>query len=158
MRVFVTPVASDSTNCSSPPGFSVHGILQAGILEWIAIPFPIGSSRPRDSTLVSYIAGRFFYPLSYREVLILCISNARWIFSALRQVMMDATILKFPFFFKGWFGDFRASISQLLLRGGQSDGSAPTLVRLGASALLVQAPPLRAVWGRGASRRGGPPA
>ena len=44
----------------SPPGFSVHGILQARILEWIAIPFSRGSSRPRDWTLVSRIAGRFF--------------------------------------------------------------------------------------------------
>ena len=43
-----------------PPGSSVHGPLQAGILEWIAIPFSRGSSWPRDRTLVSYIAGRFF--------------------------------------------------------------------------------------------------
>ena len=32
----------------SQPGFFVHGILQARILEWIAIPFSRGSSRPRD--------------------------------------------------------------------------------------------------------------
>ena len=32
----------------SPPGFSVHGILQARILEWVAIPFSRGPSRPRD--------------------------------------------------------------------------------------------------------------
>ena len=44
----------------SPPGFSVHGILQARILEWIAIPFSRGTSQPRDQTLGSYIAGRFF--------------------------------------------------------------------------------------------------
>jgi len=36
-----------------PPVFSVHGILQARILEWIAIPFSRGSSQPRDRTLVS---------------------------------------------------------------------------------------------------------
>ena len=41
-----------------PPGFSVHGILQARILEWIAIPFSRGFSWPRDWTLVSCIAGR----------------------------------------------------------------------------------------------------
>ena len=40
-------------------GFSVHGILQARILEWVAISFT-GSSQPRDETLVSCIAGRFF--------------------------------------------------------------------------------------------------
>ena len=46
-------------NCS-PPGSSVCGILQARILEWVAIPFFSGSSQPRDRTLVSCIAGRFF--------------------------------------------------------------------------------------------------
>ena len=44
----------------SPPGSSVHGILQARILEWVAIPFSRGSSQPRDQTWVSCIAGRFF--------------------------------------------------------------------------------------------------
>ena len=34
----------------SPPGSAVHGILQAGILEWVAIPFSRGSSWPRDQT------------------------------------------------------------------------------------------------------------
>ena len=43
----------------SLPGSSVHGNLQARILEWIAIPFSRGSSRPRNHTLVSCIAGRF---------------------------------------------------------------------------------------------------
>jgi len=44
---------------SSPPGSFVHGILQARILEWLAIPFSRGSSPPRDGTLVSCIAGGF---------------------------------------------------------------------------------------------------
>ena len=44
----------------SLPGSSVHGILQARILEWVAIPFSRGSSWPRDRTRVSRIAGRFF--------------------------------------------------------------------------------------------------
>ena len=35
----------------SPPGSSVHGILQARILEWVAIPFSRGSSQPRSPTL-----------------------------------------------------------------------------------------------------------
>ena len=43
----------------SPPGSSVLGILQARILEWVAIPFSKGSSQPRDRTQVSCIAGRF---------------------------------------------------------------------------------------------------
>ena len=47
----------------SLPGFSVHGNLQARILEWVAMPFSRGSSRSRDQTcvsFVSYTAGRFF--------------------------------------------------------------------------------------------------
>ena len=43
-----------------PPGSFVHGILQARILEWVAIPFSRGSSRPRDRAQVFCIAGRFF--------------------------------------------------------------------------------------------------
>ena len=49
----------DPLNCS-PPGSSLHGILQARVLEWVAISFYRGSSWPRDWTQVSYIAGRFF--------------------------------------------------------------------------------------------------
>ena len=49
----------DPTDCS-PPGSSVHGILQARILEWVAIPFSRASSRPRDRTRVSCITGGFF--------------------------------------------------------------------------------------------------
>ena len=44
----------------SPPGSSVHGIFQARILEWVAISFSRGSSRPRDLTHISRIAGRRF--------------------------------------------------------------------------------------------------
>jgi len=44
----------------SLPGFSVHGILQARILEWVAMPSSRGSSQPRDGTQVSHIAGGFF--------------------------------------------------------------------------------------------------
>ena len=39
---------------------SVHGILQARMLEWVAIPFSRGSSQPRDQTRVTCLAGRFF--------------------------------------------------------------------------------------------------
>ena len=44
----------------SPPHFSVHGILQARILEWGAMPSSMGSSWPRDQICVSSIPGRFF--------------------------------------------------------------------------------------------------
>ena len=49
-------VMSDSLQ----PGSSVHGILEATVLELVTIPFPRGSSWPRDQTRVSYIVGRFF--------------------------------------------------------------------------------------------------
>ena len=52
----------------SPPGFSVNGILQARILEWVAISFSSGSSRPRSQTEVSHIAGRHFNLWATREV------------------------------------------------------------------------------------------
>ena len=70
---------SESVSCSvipdslqlhgpySPPGSSVLGILQARILEWVAISFSGGSSRPRDRTCVSCIAGRFFTIWAMRE-------------------------------------------------------------------------------------------
>ena len=44
----------------SLPGSPVHGILQARILEWVAIPFSRGFSQPRNWTRVSWIAGGFF--------------------------------------------------------------------------------------------------
>ena len=49
----------DPMDCG-PPGFSVHGILQARTLEGVPILFSRGSSRPRDWTRVSCTAGRFF--------------------------------------------------------------------------------------------------
>ena len=49
------PTLCDPGDCS-PPGSSVHGIPQARILEWVALPSPRGSSRPRDWTCVPYIS------------------------------------------------------------------------------------------------------
>ena len=56
----------DPMDCSLP-GSSVHGILKARILEWVAIPFSRGSSWPRDQTQVSCIAGRCFTIWATRE-------------------------------------------------------------------------------------------
>ena len=58
-------------------GSSVHGIFQARVLEWIAISFSRGSSRPRNHTLVSRIAGRCFTvwatrDVSFREFQVVC--------------------------------------------------------------------------------------
>ena len=57
----------DLLNCSLP-GFSVHGIFQARILEWVAISSSGGSSGPRDQTHVSCI-GRILYYWATWEVL-----------------------------------------------------------------------------------------
>ena len=53
------PTLCHPMDCSLP-GTSIHGILQARLLEWVAIAFSRGSSQPRDGTRVSYIVGRRF--------------------------------------------------------------------------------------------------
>ena len=58
-RVKVKVPQSCPTLCD-PMDYTVHGILQAGILEWGAVPFSRGSSQPRDRTQVSRTAGGFF--------------------------------------------------------------------------------------------------
>jgi len=69
-EVKVLVVQSCPTLCSpmdySPPGSSVHGVLQARILEWVAIPFAVRFSRPRDWTQISCIGGRLFNHLSHQ--------------------------------------------------------------------------------------------
>ena len=49
------PTLCDLMDCS-PPGSSVHRILQARILEWIAMPSSRVSSQPKDGTRISYIS------------------------------------------------------------------------------------------------------
>ena len=62
-----------------PPGCTVHGILQARIVEWIAIPFSRGSSWPRDQTWVSCVAGRFFTVWATRETgVYMCVKTTVW--------------------------------------------------------------------------------
>ena len=62
------PTLCDPVDCSLP-GSSIHGILQARILEWVAISFSRGSSRPRDWTNVSYLVGRRFTLWATREAI-----------------------------------------------------------------------------------------
>jgi len=57
----------DPMDCSLP-GSSIHGIFQARVLEWVAISFSRGSSRPRDQTWASRIVGRRFTVWATREV------------------------------------------------------------------------------------------
>ena len=58
--------------------WTVHGILQARILAWVAFPFSRGSSQPRDRTQVSHIAGRFFTSWAKRETLNKGTINTLW--------------------------------------------------------------------------------
>ena len=56
----------DPMDCSLP-GSSVHGVFQATVLEWAAISFSRGSSRPKGRIRVSHIAGRCFTVWATRE-------------------------------------------------------------------------------------------
>ena len=59
MKVKVKFTQSGPTLCH-PLDHTMHGILQARTLEWVAFPFSRGSSQPKDRTQVSSIAGGFF--------------------------------------------------------------------------------------------------
>ena len=60
MRVCARSLQSCPTLCNpldcSPPGLSVHGVSQARILEWVAMPFSRGSSWPRDQTCITCVS------------------------------------------------------------------------------------------------------
>ena len=53
-------VAQSFLTVCNPMDYTVYGIIQAGVLEWVASPFSRGSSQPWDQTQVSRIAGGFF--------------------------------------------------------------------------------------------------
>ena len=85
----------------SPPGSSVHGILQARILEGVAMPSSRGLSQPRDRTCASCIAGRCFtteppetpQPENKPFFLLQCLSSAHfW----QRVALCHLTIFKGP--------------------------------------------------------------
>ena len=60
-------VTQSCPTLSDPMDYTVHGILQARILQWVTFPFFKGSSQPRDQTQVYRIAGRFFTSWATRE-------------------------------------------------------------------------------------------
>ena len=66
-KVKAKVVQSCPTLCN-PMDYTVHGILQARILEWEVFHFSRGSSQPRDWTQMSHIAGRFFTSWATREI------------------------------------------------------------------------------------------
>ena len=76
-------VAQSCPTLFNPMDYTVHGILQARILEWVAFSFSRGSSQPRDWTQVSSIAGRFFTHWATKETQDTGVGNLsllQWIF------------------------------------------------------------------------------
>ena len=73
LKVLVTDhvwLFGDPMDCSLP-GSSMHGISQARIQKWVAIPLSRGTTWPRNRSRVSWIAGRFFTSWATREALVL---------------------------------------------------------------------------------------
>ena len=86
---------SCSTLCDpmdwKPPGSPLHGIFQVRTLEWVAIPFFRGSSRPKDQTQVSCTAGRFFTTWVMREP-----SNTNARFFVIAKISVSLCSVFFP--------------------------------------------------------------
>ena len=112
MKILVTqscPTLCNPMGCGLP-GSSVHGILQARILEWVAISFSRGSSLSRDRTLDSRIAGRHFNltatrvslnQLSTESVISLYLMLKDWIFP--RHTFLVGDITPDLLFHAHWF-------------------------------------------------------
>ena len=85
-------------------GSFVHGILQAWILEWVAISFSRGSSQPRDQIPVSWTAGRFFTIWATREAPFNCTSiKDTFFYSYIWKLFEKSYFIKlFVLFFKNW--------------------------------------------------------
>ena len=66
-RILKVKVTQACLTLCDPMDYTVHGILQARILEWVAVPFSKGSSQPRNRTGVSCIVGGFFTNWAMRE-------------------------------------------------------------------------------------------
>ena len=124
-------------------GSSVHGIFQARILEWVAISFSRGSSRPRDQTQVSRIVGSHFTAWATREVQVRSNSVTSW--TATCQASLSFTVsqsllklisigsvmpstLCHPFSCPQSFSVQSFPMSQLFTSGGQSFGASASVL------------------------------
>ena len=87
VKVKVKVAQSCPTLCN-PMDYTVHGILQARTLEWVALLFSRGSSQPRDQTHVSRIAGGFFTSWATREAR----SSVEWVTNRLKRVLFMHTL------------------------------------------------------------------
>ena len=95
----------DPVHCS-PPGSSIHGVLQARILEWVAVSFSRGSSQPRNRTYVYCIAGRHFNLWAIREAWLrgklglILMGRAMFSKSLIQFLLMDGAV--FPPCYLTW--------------------------------------------------------
>ena len=94
------PTLCDSVDYR-PPGSSVHGILQAGVLECIAVPSSRGSSQPRDGIHVSYIScigGQILYHQCHLgspiQVIVINVSHSSLWSSPSMYIYQEAVMLK----------------------------------------------------------------
>ena len=103
MKSSEVKVIQSCTILCDPMDYTVHGILQARILKWVAFPFSRGPSQPRDWIKLSGIAGRFFTNWATREA---------WMF-------LIASSLFLPFTIKSWVDlvneEFNVGLCVLLL-------------------------------------------
>ena len=104
------PTLWDPMDCSTP-GSSLHGILQARVLEWVAISFSRGSSRPRDRTWVSLIPGRRFNLWATREAHILSYLLSKRMGCLSGCLVSSASIQKL---FCGIFSVFKRSFDEFV--------------------------------------------
>ena len=96
----------------SPLGFFVHGILEARILEWVAIPFSRRSSQPKDCTRDSRIAGRFLTIWATREA---CINSSPRKLIWLEQVKIESEQVKIELVILKYSGEKKHMASSLII-------------------------------------------
>ena len=93
----------DPMDCS-PPGSSVTGIiLQARILEWVAIPFSRGSSQPRDQTRVFCIMGRFFTTWATSSLVKQTLKSSQGTLTKTSNLRICIWCFKSPIFLLSWW-------------------------------------------------------
>ena len=84
-------VAQSCLTLCQPMDYTVHGVFQARILEWVSFPFARGSSQPRDWTLVSYMAGGFFTNWTIREACV-CVCGCVYYIPKVEFVRLDVVV------------------------------------------------------------------
>ena len=93
------PILCDTMDCN-PPGFSIHGILQARILEWISMPSFRGSSQSRDQTCISYVSCIDHLTIIFRSPIIFTSSTIfLYLQFSVTFSLLHTCTLSLPFYF-----------------------------------------------------------